>query len=81
MPPKKKASKKAALQKSCSCGGDCHDQHAHLPGMLLVAFGLVALPISFGLIPGMEWFQILPLVLVLVGVVLIVKVGICRGRS
>jgi len=78
MSPKKKSAKKPS---DCVCGSDCHDEHAHLPGLLLVAFGLVALPAVFGIIPGMEWIQAWPLLAVLLGVVLIVRVGICRSKS
>jgi LiaI-LiaF-like transmembrane region len=81
MPPKKKPSKSEPSKRGCVCGSDCHTQDSHLPGLLLVAFGLLALPVNFGLIPGMEWALAWPLLIVLVGAVLVVKVGICRGSS
>lgn len=52
-----------------------HDEH-HLPGWLLVAFGLLALPVQFDLIEGMSWAKAWPLLLVLVGVVLVIKTGL-----
>jgi hypothetical protein len=81
MPPKKKSVKKESVNKNCICGSDCHDQDSHLPGLLLVALGLLALPINFGMIPGMQSALAWPLLIVLVGAVLVVKVGICRSAS
>ncbi|MCI0504043.1 hypothetical protein L0Y65_05020 [Candidatus Micrarchaeota archaeon] len=79
MPPKKKA-KKVQMKGSpgCRCGSNCHEDDAHLPGLLLAALGLLALPINFGLIPGMEWALAWPLLIVFVGVVLALRVNICR---
>jgi hypothetical protein len=78
MPRKSKSTKKERL---CVCGSDCHDTHSHLPGLLLSALGLLALPINFGLIPGMEWALAWPLLLVLVGAVMVAKVAICKSSS
>jgi hypothetical protein len=66
---------------SCVCGSDCHDEHSHLPGLLLAALGLLALPINFGLIPGMEWALAWPLLIVFLGIVLALRVSICRSQS
>mgnify|MGYP001187607845 CR=1 FL=1 len=81
MPSKKKSTKIESVRKTCVCGSDCHDEHSHLPGLLLVAFGMLALPINFGLIPGMEWALAWPLLIVLIGAAMVMKVGICRGSS
>jgi hypothetical protein len=80
---KRRAAKKSAKTKTYSdtckvCGGNCHEKHAHLPGYLLIAFGLLLFPINFDLIPGVEWAKAWPLVLVLFGFVYISKVTICR---
>jgi len=75
----KKSAKATSYSNACStCGGNCHDKHAHLPGYLLIAFGLLLFPINFDLIPGVEWAKAWPLVLVLFGFVYISKVTICR---
>ncbi len=67
--------------KSCMCGSNCHEEHSHLPGLLLAAFGLLALPVNFGLIPGMEWALAWPVLIVFIGVVLALRVNICRTQS
>ena len=78
----KKSAKTATAAKSSNickvCGGNCHEKHAHLPGYLLIAFGLLLFPVNFGLIPGVEWAKAWPLVLVLFGFVYLSKVSICR---
>ena len=88
--PKRKTTKKASKKTKkktnkeylrCYCGADCHDEHAHLPGYLLIALGLLALPINLGFIPGLEWAKAWPLLLVLFGFVLLAKVSICRMKS
>lgn len=56
------------------------DPYAHLPGYLLIAFGLLALPLNFGLLGGMEWVKAWPLLLVLFGFSILAKVAICRSR-
>jgi hypothetical protein len=81
MPPKKKKKASSAKRMSCVCGSDCHDEHSHLPGLLLAALGLLALPINFGLIPGMEWALAWPLLIVFLGIVLALRVSICRSQS
>jgi hypothetical protein len=80
MPPKKKSAKKES-RNICLCGDNCHDEHAHLPGLLLAALGLLALPLNFGLIPGVEWAQAWPVLMVCIGMVLALKVSICRIKS
>lgn len=54
-----------------------HDEH-HLPGWLLVAFGLLALPVQFDLIEGLSWAKAWPLLLVLMGIVLVIKTGLTK---
>ena len=82
---KSKATGKAKSSKSPSkckvCGGDCHDPHARLPGYLLIAAGLLAVPLNFGLIGGLEFAKAWPLLLVLFGFAVLVKVELCRSRS
>jgi hypothetical protein len=84
MPPRKKAKSKdsaAASRKGCVCGHSCHEDDAHLPGLLLLGLGLVALPINLGLVSGMEWALAWPLLIVFVGIVLALRVNICRMSS
>lgn len=82
MPPKKKSKNVATkVQKGCTCGSSCHEDDAHLPGFLLAAIGLLALPINFGLIPGMEWALAWPLLIVFIGLVLVLRVNICRTQN
>ena len=45
----------------------------HIPGILLVLFGLTLLPVNFGLLPQFEVFRAWPILFVLFGVVLIVN--------
>jgi len=78
MPPRKKSVKE---RKTCICGDNCHEKHSHLPGLLLMALSLVALPLNLGLIPGMEWALAWPVLGVLIGVALVAKVMICRRSS
>ncbi len=68
-------------KKACACGDDCHDQHANLPGYLLIAFGLLGLPFNFDLFSGFGAVKAWPLLLVLVGAVFVVKVYLCRIRN
>ncbi len=82
VPPIEKAKPRSvAAIKSCSCGDNCHEDHAHLPGYLLIALGLLALPINFGLIQGLEWAKAWPLLLVLVGATIVAKVTYCKAKS
>lgn len=60
MPSKRKVQKKES------------DEHAHLPGALLLGLGLVALPINFDLIPGLEVAKAYPILISLVGIVMLV---------
>jgi len=82
MPPKKKA-KNVQMKgpKACACGSNCHENDAHLPGILIAALGLLALPLNFGLIPGMEWALAWPVLIVFIGIVLALRVNICRTQS
>lgn len=81
MPPRKRKKPSNAKRIGCVCGSGCHDEHSHLPGLLLAAFGLLALPVNFGLIPGMEWALAWPLLIVFIGIVLALRVNICRSSS
>jgi hypothetical protein len=58
--PKRKAVKKIE-----------HDD-SHLPGALLLGLGLIALPINFDLIPGLEVAKAYPILVSLLGIVLLV---------
>ena len=60
---------------------EAHDRHAHLPGYLLIAFGLLAIPLNFGMVDGFEFAKAWPLLLVLFGVAILAKVQICRKKS
>ena len=57
-----------------------HKENPHLPGYLLIALGLLALPINFGLLPGLEWAKAWPLLVVLFGIVFLVKTELAKGR-
>lgn len=74
MPPRKRTKKRAASKPAKS------EENPHLPGYLLIAFGLLALPINFGLLPGLEWLKAWPLLLVLFGVAFVVKTVLSKGR-
>jgi hypothetical protein len=67
MPPRKrkKTSSRKAPKRS--------KENPHLPGYLLIAWGLMTLPLNFGLVPGLEWAKAWPLILVLFGIIFIVK--------
>jgi len=56
------------------------DPHAKLPAYLLIAFGLLALPLNFGLIDGLEFAKAWPLLLIMFGFVLLAKVYICKVK-
>lgn len=45
----------------------------HIPGALLIAFGLMLLPANYDLIPGLEPLKAWPLLFVLFGFVLFAK--------
>jgi hypothetical protein len=81
---KRRRTKKPKAEEStiyrCICG-ECGDPHAHLPAYLLIAFGLMTLPINFGLIGGLEFAKAWPLLLVMIGFVLLVKVQLCRLKG
>lgn len=62
MPSKRKVQKKEPRQ----------EEHTHLPGALLLGLGLVALPINFDLIPGLEVAKAYPILISLVGIVMLV---------
>lgn len=64
----------------CVCGGSCDDTHARLPGYLLIALGMMAVPLNFGLFPQLDWARAWPLVLVLFGFVLVVRTVICKQK-
>jgi len=75
---KKKIAKPA---KKCFCGDDCHAFDAWLPGFLLTCLSLIALPLNFGLVDGMDWAKAWPLIPAIIGIVLVVKVELCRSRQ
>ncbi|MDD5171597.1 MAG: hypothetical protein PHF60_01020 [Candidatus ainarchaeum sp.] len=79
MPPKRKSSEKKS-RSVCTCGDNCTEKHSHLPGLLLATFGILGLEANYGLL-GMDALRAWPLFLVLIGIVLAVKVTICRSRS
>lgn len=62
----------------CTCGSDCHDPHARLPGYLLIALGLMAVPLNFGVMPELSWLKAWPLLAVLFGFVVVVRATLCR---
>ncbi len=77
MPPKKKPKRKPVKKSKPSAKK--HDvRDAHLPGYLMIAFGLIGLGINFDLMGGMTWAKAYPLLAVLFGAVALVKVIISR---
>jgi len=63
------------------CDGNCHEEHAHLPGYLLMAFGLLALPLNLDIWPTLSWAKAWPVVMVMLGLVFLVKVSLCKRVS
>jgi len=80
-PKLKSAPKARTTSKKCICGSECHDAHANLPGYLLIALGMLAIPLNLGMIGGFEFAKAWPLLLVLFGFVLLAKVQLCRHKS
>jgi len=78
MPPKKKRTKKNVTKKKVVKAKDDEIRDAHLPGYLLIAFGLMGLGINFDLFAGLTWAKAYPLLAVLFGVVALVKLAISR---
>jgi hypothetical protein len=76
MPPRKKRRKASTRTTRASR----YEENPHLPGYLLIAFGLLALPINFGLLPGLEWLKAWPLLLVLFGFAHLTKTFLSKGR-
>ena len=71
MPPRKKkksAPKKKSVQRS----------NPHLPGTLMIAFGLIGLGVNYDLLAGLDWLKAYPLLAVLFGIVAIAEVLISR---
>jgi hypothetical protein len=75
MPPKRKTKKKKTASSSAK-KLDIRD--AHLPGYLMIAFGLLGLGINYDLLAGMTWAKAYPLLAVLFGAVALVKVIIAN---
>ena len=64
--------------RSCVCG-DCEQPHPHLRGYILMALGLMFLPISFGFFPELDWVANgWPVLLVMFGIVLVAKASVCE---
>lgn len=79
MPPKKKSKKKPVKKSASKPSPKKHEvRDAHLPGYLMIAFGLIGLGINFDLLGGMTWAKAYPLLAVLFGAVALVKVIISR---
>ncbi|MFH1685822.1 MAG: hypothetical protein ABH983_05975 [Candidatus Micrarchaeota archaeon] len=79
MPPKKKRTKKKVVtKKNVVTVKEEEIRDAHLPGYLLIAFGLLGLGINFDLFAGLTWVKAYPLLAVLFGVVALVKLAISR---
>ena len=78
MPPKKKPKRKPAKKSKPAAKKSHNVRDAHLPGYLMIAFGLIGLGINFDLMGGMTWAKAYPLLAVLFGAVALVKVIISR---
>ncbi|HID72996.1 TPA: hypothetical protein EYP38_03560 [Candidatus Micrarchaeota archaeon] len=76
--PAAKPSRPARSSSKCFCGSECNMQHARLPGYLLIALGIMAVPLNFGFLPMMDWAKAWPLLLVLFGFVLVIRTTLCR---
>ena len=76
LPPRKKK-KKRVVKKTTE---KKEEENMHLPGFLMIAFGLLALPLNFGLVAGIEWVKAWPLLLVLFGVAHVVKTTLSEGK-
>jgi len=72
MPARKRTIKKSKPVKTSK------PTDAHLPGYLLIAFGLMGLGINFDLLSGMEWMKAYPLLAVLFGFAALVKAIISK---
>lgn len=72
MPAKKKPTKKAKPAPTAK------PRDAHLPGYLMIAFGLMGLGINFDLLAGLEWMKAYPLLAVLFGFAALVKAMISK---
>jgi len=73
MPPRKKKPRKKAPKKA-----ESGKNYPHLPGYFMIAFGLMGMGLNFDLFPGLEWAKAYPLLAVLLGIVVLVKVAISR---
>jgi hypothetical protein len=79
MPSKKKRTNKKVVTKKTVVKAKKEEiRDAHLPGYLLIAFGLLGLGINFDLFAGLTWAKAYPLLAVLFGVVALVKIAISR---
>ncbi len=78
---------KPILERMPECEGPAEgpspttEPNPYLPGYLLIALGLLALPINFGLIEMLEFARAWPLLMVIFGFVLIAKVKICKLKG
>jgi hypothetical protein len=77
----KKKGKAVKSSDDCMCGDGCHAMDSWLPGYLLIGFGVLALPLNFGVLQGMEVLRAWPVLMILIGIVLVVKIELCRSRS
>ncbi len=76
--PASRARPAARAAKKCTCGSNCHDDHARLPGYLAIALGVLAVPLNFGFVPTLEWAKAWPLLFVLFGFVMVIRATLCR---
>ncbi|MBU0591848.1 hypothetical protein KKF81_00820 [Candidatus Micrarchaeota archaeon] len=83
MPSKKKnpsRKNRRARSKKLVKHSEHHETHPHLPGYLMIAFGLLGLSVNFDLINGLDWAKAYPLLVVLFGFVVLVKVSLARSK-
>ncbi|MBN1169574.1 hypothetical protein JXA56_00980 [Candidatus Micrarchaeota archaeon] len=66
MPPKKKRKTSTKKVEKINDG--------HLPGTLMIAFGILGLALNFDLIAELQWAKAYPLLAVLFGFVVLAKV-------
>ena len=81
MAARKKSRKKQrkVVRKPASASKEKDD--LHVPGALLIAFGLMLLPVNYDLLPGLEVLKAWPLLFVLFGFVLFVKSTLAKRSS
>jgi hypothetical protein len=81
MKTRKKLKRKTSLKNNACVCGSCEYPNPHLPGYLIMALGMMFLPISFGFMPEFDWIaKGWPILVVLFGMVLVAKASVCSSQ-